>query len=154
AYEPGSNRFVVSPINARKELSAFLKGAKKQLLIYDPEISDPAMTQILADRVRAGVDIRIIGKLMGKRDTVPWHKPDMRMHTRTIVRDGSTAFIGSQSLRELELDSRREIGIIFKDGGIIARLIETFEQDWARKPSEARPAEGSADVQPATKVAK
>ena len=39
----------------------------------------------------------------------------MRLHTRSIVRDGRYAFIGSQSLRQLELDARREVGIIFRD---------------------------------------
>ena len=39
----------------------------------------------------------------------------MRLHTRTIIRDGRQAFVGSQSLRQPELDSRREIGIIVRD---------------------------------------
>ncbi len=33
-----------------------------------------------------------------------------RLHVRGIVRDGDTAFVGSQSLRTLELDGRREVG--------------------------------------------
>src|SRR3984893_10430542 len=39
-YAAGLNAFVVSPENARKQLSAFIKKARKQLLIYDPKISD------------------------------------------------------------------------------------------------------------------
>src|SRR6185295_17839151 len=42
-YTPGVKAFVGSPANAREQLSAFIKGAKKQLLIYGPEVSDPAM---------------------------------------------------------------------------------------------------------------
>src|SRR5205807_4220874 len=42
-YTPGLPSLVVSPVNARKQLSAFLKGARKELLIYDPEVSDPGM---------------------------------------------------------------------------------------------------------------
>src|SRR5262245_59710855 len=37
-YAPGSERLVVSPENARERLSAFLKGARRQLLIYDPKV--------------------------------------------------------------------------------------------------------------------
>src|SRR5258708_6039305 len=59
-YVAGLPAFVVSPANSRKQLSAFLKGAKKQLLIYDPEISDAAMIRVLEDRAKAGVEIKII----------------------------------------------------------------------------------------------
>src|ERR1700680_583615 len=38
-YTPGYPAFVVSPVNARKQLSALIRAAKKKLLIYDPEIS-------------------------------------------------------------------------------------------------------------------
>jgi hypothetical protein len=33
---------------------------------------------------------------------------------RVIIRDGRDAFIGSQSLRKLELDQRREVGVFEK----------------------------------------
>ena len=54
----------------------------------------------------------------------------MRLHTRTIIRDRHQAFVGSQSLRKLELDSRREVGLIVRDPGVIRRLVATFELDW------------------------
>src|ERR1700694_266638 len=38
-YMPCSDRFVVSPENARERLAAFISGARKQLLIYDPHVS-------------------------------------------------------------------------------------------------------------------
>ena len=63
----------------------------------------------------------------------------MRLHTRSIIRDGTWAFVGSQSLRALELDSRREVGIIFRDPKVVARLAKTFEDDW-----EAKAAGGTA----------
>jgi prophage antirepressor-like protein len=61
------------------------------------------------------------------------------LHTRTILRDRQDAFVGSQSLRQLELDARREIGIIFRNRTIVSTLIRTFEEDWAAsEPSEKR----------------
>jgi phosphatidylserine/phosphatidylglycerophosphate/cardiolipin synthase-like enzyme len=53
------------------------------------------------------------------------------MHVRAIVRDGDAAFVGSQSLRALELDGRREVGLIVRDAGVVKRLQETFDEDWA-----------------------
>jgi cardiolipin synthase len=130
-YTSGSATFIVSPANARQRLSAFIKGAKKELLIYDPEISDPAIIRLLEARVRAGVNVRIIGKLKAKSEVLPAPKTlHMRLHTRSIVRDGSWAFVGSQSLRALELDARREVGIIFRDAKVVGRLARTFTDDW------------------------
>jgi cardiolipin synthase A/B len=154
-YVAGQPNFVVSPVNSRKQLSAFLQGAKKQLLIYDPEISDQPMIHILEDRAKAGVDIKIIGRLTRWSEKLHVHKLSMRLHTRTIIRDGTQAFIGSQSLRELELGARREIGIIFRDRKIVSQLMTTFSEDWeaiGRPASEA--ADQEASPEPVLKAAK
>jgi cardiolipin synthase len=130
-YVAGLPAFVVSPVNARKQLTAFLQGAKKELLIYDPEISDPAMLRLLGARAQARVDIRVIGRVSRSGSTLHVRKLSiMRLHTRTIIRDGAQAFIGSQSLREMELGSRREVGIIFRDKKIVSTLIRNFQADW------------------------
>jgi phosphatidylserine/phosphatidylglycerophosphate/cardiolipin synthase-like enzyme len=130
-YVPGHPAFVVSPVNARKELTAFLKGAKKELLIYDPEISDPVMLRLLDARTQAGVDVKIIGRVSRSNSKLAARKLSiMRLHTRTIIRDGRQAFVGSQSLREMELGSRREVGIIFRDKKIVSTLAKTFREDW------------------------
>jgi len=54
----------------------------------------------------------------------------MRLHTRTILRDGTQAFVGSQSLRQAELDARREIGLIFREPKVVKGLLAIFEKDW------------------------
>jgi phosphatidylserine/phosphatidylglycerophosphate/cardiolipin synthase-like enzyme len=131
-YTAGLDTFIVSPVNARKQLADFLGGASKQLLIYDNQLADLQMIRLLQSRAKAGVEIKIIGRL-GKRGVglAARKLQGMRLHTRTIIRDGSQAFIGSQSLRKPELDSRREVGIIFHDSNVIKRLLATFETDWA-----------------------
>jgi cardiolipin synthase A/B len=130
-YEPGLNTFLVSPLNARRELSGFLRKARKELLIYDPKISDPQMVQLLQERWKAGVQIRIIGRL-GKRagGLTAERLREHRLHTRTIVRDRKQAFVGSQSLRKVELDARRELGLIVKDPSVVRQLVAVFERDW------------------------
>jgi phosphatidylserine/phosphatidylglycerophosphate/cardiolipin synthase-like enzyme len=131
-YASSSDRLVVSPENARDRLAAFIKGARKQLLIYDPKVSDPAMLQLLAERLRAGVSVRIIGKLGTNKSELTAEKfPGKRLHVRAIVRDGRRAFIGSQSLRKLELDQRREVGVLITELAIVKQLESVFERDWA-----------------------
>jgi phosphatidylserine/phosphatidylglycerophosphate/cardiolipin synthase-like enzyme len=125
--------FVVSPENAREQLATFIKRARRSLVVYDPKLTDPQMVRLLRQRAKAGVDIRIIGK-MGKRgcELRVQKMPGARLHVRAMVRDGDTAFVGSQSLRGLELDLRRELGIVARDAKVVKRLLETFEEDWAR----------------------
>ena len=131
SYSAGLETFVVSPVNSRKVLSTFLKRAKKQLLIYDPEISDPEVVGILQERAKAGVEVRIIGKAAKRLGLKVAKLTKIRLHTRTILKDSSQAFIGSQSLREAELDSRREVGLIFRESKIVKQLIDCFESDWS-----------------------
>ena len=130
-YTPRVNTFVVSPANARKQLSAFIQCAKKQLLIYDPKIADRQIIRLLQDQAKAGLDIKIIGSIAaGNANLAVSPLTSMRLHTRTIILDGQQAFVGSQSLRPPELDSRREIGIIVRDSKVVNSLLATFEKDW------------------------
>jgi phosphatidylserine/phosphatidylglycerophosphate/cardiolipin synthase-like enzyme len=133
-YDAGLDTFVVSPVNARQQLLALIRRARKALLIYDPGLTDAAMLRALDERAKKGVEVRVIGALGGKNH--PLHVRPLngfRLHTRTIVRDGREAFVGSQSLRKAELDARREVGIIVRDSKVVRRLHDTFEADWAVK---------------------
>lgn len=132
AYTAGLGSLVVSPENARASLAKLIKSARKQLLIYDPKVADPLMIRLLQDRAKAGVDIRILGKLDKRGAGLQAEKlVKPRLHVRAILRDGRELFIGSQSLRAAELDKRREVGVIVRDASSARRFRETFEADWA-----------------------
>ena len=132
--KPVVDNFVVSPVNARKQLTSLIQRAKKELLIYDPKIADPAMLRALSKRIKKGVDIRVIGAV-GRKSHLLKVRPlaGLRLHTRTIIRDRREAFVGSQSLRVAELDSRREVGIIVRESKVVSGLVKAFEADWDRK---------------------
>jgi cardiolipin synthase len=132
-FEPVVDGFVVSPENAREQLATFIKRAKKSLAIYDPKISDTPMLRLLQLRAKAGVDIRVLGKTgKGGRGLRVQKLPGLRLHVRAMIRDGDTVFVGSQSLRALELDGRREVGLIVRDSAVVKRLQEVFEEDWTK----------------------
>lgn len=135
-YVPGAGeRLIVSPENSRERLAAFIKGAKKHLLIYDPNLSDDRMLKLLTEKLEAGVDVRVIGRVEAKW-RVPSEKfPGKRLHIRAIVRDGRHAFLGSQSLRKLELDKRREVGVIVHDEKVVRQLVAVFAKDWFATPT-------------------
>jgi cardiolipin synthase len=133
AYTAGLATLVVSPENARPSLAKLIKRARKQLLIYDPRVADSSMIRLLQERAKAGVEIRILGKLAKRGVGLQVEKlPKPRLHVRAILRDGRELFIGSQSLRAAELDKRREVGVVIRDASAARQLREVFESDWAR----------------------
>jgi phosphatidylserine/phosphatidylglycerophosphate/cardiolipin synthase-like enzyme len=162
-YDAGADTLVISPGNARERLEAFIRGACRELLIYDSRLRDHRILRILTERRHAGVAVRIIGHvgkesgngdghmarapgthlegrhnrgLADVRKELPLRVEKMhhgRLHLRAIVRDGTAAFVGSQSLRKAELDTRRELGVFVHEPAIVRQIRETFEHDW---PSE------------------
>jgi cardiolipin synthase A/B len=131
-YGAGLAGFLVSPENARPGLAAFIRKARKRLLLYDPKITDGVMIRLLQERARAGVEVKVLGRMPRQVPGLTVRKlPDRRLHVRAIVRDDRQAFLGSQSLRRQELDERREIGVVVSDRRAVARMLRTFEADWA-----------------------
>ena len=132
-FEPSVDGLVVSPEHAREQLATFIKRTKKSLVVWDPRLTDPQMLRLLHQRAKAGVDIRIIGKVAKRGSDLRVQKmPGGRLHVRAMVRDGEEAFVGSQSLRALELDGRREVGLMTKDAKVVKGVLEVFESDWAK----------------------
>jgi len=132
-FEPLVDGFVVSPENAREQLATFIKRAKKSLAIYDPKLTDVPMLRLLQIRAKKGIDIRVLGKAGPCGAGLRVQKlPGLRLHVRALIRDGDTVFVGSQSLRALELDARREVGLIVRDPAVVKRLQEIFDEDWAK----------------------
>jgi phosphatidylserine/phosphatidylglycerophosphate/cardiolipin synthase-like enzyme len=129
-----STRVVVSPENSRERLKAFIKRARRELLIYDLNVTDDDMIMALKERAESGVKIKVLGHVEKKwADEISWRVKEfsrLKLHVRCIVRDQQAAFVGSQSLRNLELDKRREVGLITKDRRAVRQIAETFIADW------------------------
>ena len=131
SFVPKRSPVVVSPETAREMLTDFVKGAKRQLLIYDVNIQDPAFVKLLKAQAAAGVDVRVIGKFKGAGEAIGVRPlKSLRLHARTIIRDGSRAFVGSQSLRRPELNQRREVGVVITNNAVARKLRDIFEADW------------------------
>jgi cardiolipin synthase len=149
-----NSNLVVSPINARKELVSFIEGAKKQLLLYEMKISDDEFITLLQEKIKKGVDVRVIGRAAQRTSKLPMRALSMRLHVRAILRDGKSAFLGSQSLRKLELEARREIGVIFHEAAAVKKMIGVFEKDWeSAKPLVTNSLESAMEI-PVRRVAK
>jgi len=136
-FVPKRTHLVVSPENSREALTAFIKGARRQLLIYDVNVQDRTLIKLLEQQASAGVDVRVIGKCKGGKGISVRPLRSMRLHVRAMVRDGARAFVGSQSLRRLELDQRREVGVLITNGVVARQIRDTFEADWTESESAA-----------------
>jgi phosphatidylserine/phosphatidylglycerophosphate/cardiolipin synthase-like enzyme len=131
AQPPAIEHFVVSPINARERLTEFILGAERQLLIYDGKLSDAQMIKHLTARARAGVEVKVIGEMTKRVKGIKVRKiPLIKLHAQAIIRDGKDVFFGSQSLRKVELDQRREVGLITGDPEAVESFFIIFEMDW------------------------
>jgi len=122
---------VVSPETSRVLLYRFISGARRRLSIYDARLEDATFLKLLRQRAEAGVLVQVIGKAAKlKAGTEVRPLKDLRLHVRAIVRDGTHAFVGSQSLRRLELDRRREVGVIIHSPAVSRQMLDVFERDW------------------------
>lgn len=137
AYSPARSNLVVSPETSREMLTAFIKGARKELAIYDEKVCDPALIKLLKERADKGVRVRVLGDLKGPDGSVDVRPlRSMRLHVRAIVRDGTRAFVGSQSLRKEELEVRREVGLLISNAAVARDMMRVFEADWLESASK------------------
>jgi len=155
AYKGAKGDLVVSPVNAREKLTRFIDGAKKRLLIYEMKISDRDFIRCLDKKIAAGVEVKILTRTVTKTRAIPVRRLSGRLHLRAIIRDGDEAFIGIQSLRKLELEARREVGIIFRSRPVVKQMESVFDRDWKKSEPlvEADSVTAALSI-PAKKVAK
>jgi cardiolipin synthase A/B len=132
AYTAATSNLVVSPDTARPMLARFIQDARREIAIYDSKVQDPAFVKLLKDRAAKGVRVRVIGDLKGPDGDVDVRPlKGLRLHVRVIIRDGTRAFVGSQSLKKDELDTRREVGVLINNPTVTRKLMQVFESDWA-----------------------
>jgi cardiolipin synthase len=124
-------RLIVSPVNARARLADFIRGARRQLLIYDNRLTDAQIIRLLVEQARSGVDVKVIGAMDKRvREIAVKPMPIISLHAQTMIRDGEDVFLGSQSLRKAELDDRREVGLVLSDTELVRHVSVIFELDW------------------------
>lgn len=135
---------VVSPINARQRLLAFIAGARSTLLVEDEEMYDRQTEDALIAAARRGVHVEIV---LPKPSSSNSSSADVArllqggahvryistvyMHAKMMVADGRLGFVGSENFSANSLDNNRELGILIADPNAVATLSQTFQQDWA-----------------------
>ena len=134
-------RMVISPINARDRILAVINGAQHTLLIESMQFADTGVREAVKARIAAGVDVRALladagwitanagaaTYLQGLGVTVKWIP---HLHTKMLVADGTSAYLGSENFSSTSLGKNREVGAIVVEASSVAPLVTTFEKDW------------------------
>ena len=133
-FKPAESPLVISPYNSRERLIKLLKSAHHTIRILDAKIDDTEVIGVLFKQAAAGCDIKIISRGTHLSNLLPnlqFRKlARYKLHAKCVVVDGKRFFLGSQNLREVSLNYRRELGIIIEDPAIAGRIERVFDEDW------------------------
>jgi phosphatidylserine/phosphatidylglycerophosphate/cardiolipin synthase-like enzyme len=142
-YIPTDDDLIVSPSNARGRILGLIKSAKKTVFIAVEVAADPAVTELIAQKEKEGVQIRALlgdhNKIASNLETANiWRSAgaDVRfqsapfLHDKTIVADGTSMYIGSTNLTSNSMDNNRELGLAIATPEIVKVVAKVNEQDW------------------------
>ena len=133
-FKPGGTPLVISPENSRRRVLELLRSAARSIRIMDAKVRDQEIMVTLIHKAAAGCDVKIIGRDVFDDKVLPnFHVKGLsrfKLHAKCIVVDGTWFFVGSQNLRKVSLNSRREVGIIIEDGVMARRIERVFDEDW------------------------
>ena len=136
---------VISPTNSRSDLTTLINSAKKTLILEEEEMLDENIENALVASAHRGVKVQVIlptpypnesdanieGSNTLKAGGVQVREdPELYIHAKMIVADGTQAFVGSENISAPSLDGNRELGILLTDNSILTTLQKMFEQDW------------------------
>src|SRR5262249_14364486 len=125
---------VISPYDSRDKLIELLRSAERSIRIVDAKVHDPDIRELLLKKAGAGCNVKIITREAISDDSAPnFHVrrfTKYKLHAKCIVVDTLRFFIGSQNLRGVSIDRRREVGIIVEDDPIARKIERIFDEDW------------------------
>lgn len=133
-YKPSPLPLVISPHNSREKMLELLGSAERTIRILDAKVQDQQAIGLLLRKASIGCNIKIIGEDTSYDEVVPnFHVRKLaryKLHAKCIVVDGTRFFIGSQNLRPVSLDRRREVGLIVEDDAMARKIERVFDEDW------------------------
>ena len=134
-------RMVISPINARQRILDVIDGAQHTLLVESMQFADTGVREAVKRRIDAGVEVRALLAdatwITANAEAATYLKNlgvtvkyIPHLHTKVLVADGKTAYLGSENFSYTSLENNREVGAILVDAPSITPLVDTFEKDW------------------------
>jgi cardiolipin synthase len=158
-----------SPVNAKQKLLQLIGSAKQSLVLTTEELVDTDMVcriqAVAQSPAKPSIRILLSGDtgsnasavktLLGlglsnlsirvmpgqpSPPNVATPQTPLYMHGKQVIADGVQAFVGSENLTNTSLIQNRELGTLFSDPSMIARLQSVFESDFTT-PGNSLPAQ-------------
>jgi phosphatidylserine/phosphatidylglycerophosphate/cardiolipin synthase-like enzyme len=112
-----TDRLIVGPERARRQLTRLIEGARASIHLIDAKLSDPGLVALLNARRAAGIAVQLYeseryGHLVS--------------HGKIMLIDRRVAVIGSLALAALSLDFRREVAIVVEEPAAVAAIEDLF----------------------------
>ena len=146
-FRPKNLPLVISPYNSRKKLISLLESAERSIRILDAKVQDQEVIGLLLRKASSGCNVKIISRDTYYDSVVAnFHVRQLaryKLHAKCIIVDSNRFFIGSQNLRKVSMDNRREVGIIVQDDAMARRIERVFEEDWVNATEMRTPAEAN-----------
>jgi len=135
--------------NSRYHMARFIDTATHRIDVQHPKFVDAVILDHLAAALERGVKVHVLcggrhgiseGDVLDtfaslrtlRRFGAKVHKQkNLRVHAKLMIVDDERALVGSMNIDRSAFDLRRELGITVTEPAVVARLKETFEQDWA-----------------------
>jgi phosphatidylserine/phosphatidylglycerophosphate/cardiolipin synthase-like enzyme len=159
-----SGSLVVSPVSSRSKLAALIASARQELLITVENLGDPYIDRAIADALHRHVHVRVLVPLCDKNPNPLYNLPAARrlasagadvrmmpapetseqpyMHSKMMLADGETAYVGSVNFSVNSTTKARELGIIFANASVAVQIRALFDADFAHAvaPPKSDPA--------------
>jgi cardiolipin synthase len=140
-----SGRLLVSPGNARSELSALIEGARRSLQVEMEELSDAATVNALVAAAARAVSVTVVLPGTGRSALTSGAARRLAdggasvrvlasptVHAKAMVADGARLYVGSANLTAGSLDHNREVGILLDDAATAGQVARAIDADWSR----------------------
>ena len=98
-----TERLVIGPERARRQLTAIVEQARSSIRVIDAKLSDPDLVTLLNAKRAGGLTVEVFGSK---------HVGGLQSHGKILLVDDRLAVVGSLALAAISLDFRREVAIV------------------------------------------
>lgn len=142
-----------SPVNSLTKLVNLISTAKKSIVLQVENLGDDSIQAALIAAVKKGISVRVIVPMCSKGGSAKLNYPHLKelaasgvqtkvmprpesverpyMHSKMMIVDGVTAYVGSVNFSRNSTTYARELGILFSETEPIKEMRGIFEMDWA-----------------------
>jgi phosphatidylserine/phosphatidylglycerophosphate/cardiolipin synthase-like enzyme len=136
---------VVAPINAVSSIVNLINSAKTTIDLEGEELSDYHTADALKAALGRGVKVRVVLSDVTQTSSGQAAVAEVKgaggklvtvstpyIHAKTLVADGTTAYVGSENFSTGSLQYNRELGVIFSIPSEVQKITSTISTDFSK----------------------